>query len=54
MYQEHQGRKEIVLWCYGKVGNRKRSAESSADTGKTKASKGYTTHQEKMTKTQDG
>ena len=49
MYQEHKGRKEIVLWCYGKMGTRKCSAESSADTGEeAKASKGYSAHQEKM------
>ena len=54
MYQEHKGRKEIVLWCYGKTGTRKRSAESSADTGKeAKASKGYSAHQEKMAKPQE-
>ena len=57
MYEEYNGRKEIILWCYAKVSktnSRKRSGESPPSTGKsTKVSKGYASQQEKMIKAQE-
>jgi len=51
MYQEHKGKKEVMLWCVSKAVSRKRSSNSSPSKA-IKVSKGYSLHQEKMMKTQ--
>ena len=54
MYQEHKGKKEVMLWCVSKdtkAASRKRSSNSSPSKA-VKVSKGYSLHQEKMMKTQ--
>ena len=58
MYEEHNGRKEVILWCYAKAlktNVRKRSLElpPSTTSKAPKVSKGYASHQEKMTKVQE-
>ena len=55
MYEEHKGRKEIILWCFSRDTTkypRKRSGTSSPPKA-AKASKGYSSHQEKMSKAQE-